>query len=172
MRKREEFTKTQLRRSLKICNRTLEGYLQPLKQAGYLELVGELEGNGRGPAPYIWRLTKNTGKAAPIVRRDGSIYDPNLAGEVCQAAQRIWNALRLAGAEMTPENTSAIAGVAATVVRKYLLALEQAGYLEGDGPPKGYRLAQDTGPLAPMGTRAGVFDQNLCEYCNFGGRNG
>ena len=55
-------------------------YIKALKKAGYLLEFGEVKTG----VPVIYKLIKNTGTKPPQVKRDKSVYDPNL-GQIVKA---------------------------------------------------------------------------------------
>jgi hypothetical protein len=52
-------------------------YLAGLLESGHLKQISPAK-FGPGGCPAIYRLVLDTGAAAPIIQRDGSVFDPNL----------------------------------------------------------------------------------------------
>lgn len=73
----KRFTAAQLEATATIRRANLQKYLLALDRAGYLTLVRPKQ-NGKSLGHAIWRLARDTGPRAPIVRTDSSgVYDPN-----------------------------------------------------------------------------------------------
>lgn len=58
-----------------------KAYLQALHQAGYLTLVAEGKGQGRGGIQARYRLSRDTGPKPPMIQKTHAVFDPNL-GEI------------------------------------------------------------------------------------------
>lgn len=71
------FTTEQIEATAGITRDNLRKYIKALRKSGYLRLVRPKQ-NGKSQGHAIWRLIRNSGARAPIVRMDGSgVYDPN-----------------------------------------------------------------------------------------------
>lgn len=71
------FTTAQIIATSGIAHDNLHKYCKALRRAGYLRLVRPKQ-NGKSEGHALWRLARNSGTLAPIVRRSGSgVYDPN-----------------------------------------------------------------------------------------------
>lgn len=77
MRVLKQFTSAQLEATAEVGPTNLKKYLPALAKAGYLRLARPKR-NGQTGGHAVWRLARDTGIKAPIVRFDGSgVYDPN-----------------------------------------------------------------------------------------------
>lgn len=77
MRVMRRFSRGELMTTAEAGQRTVEGYVRALRDAGYLRLA-RARVNGRPGSSDIWALARDSGPLAPIVRQDGSgVYDPN-----------------------------------------------------------------------------------------------
>lgn len=73
----KRFTTAQVIATADISPANLRHYLPALARAGYLVLVRPKQ-NGKSLGHAVWRLARDTGPRAPIVRTDSSgVYDPN-----------------------------------------------------------------------------------------------
>jgi hypothetical protein len=73
----KRFTAAQIEATAEIQEENLRKYLKALAAAGYLAQVRPKQ-NGRPGGHAIWRLARDSGPRAPLVRYDGSgVYDPN-----------------------------------------------------------------------------------------------
>lgn len=73
----KRFTSAQIEATAEVSPANLQKYLQALARAGYLVLVRPKQ-NGKSLGHAVWRLARDSGPRAPIVRTDGSgVYDPN-----------------------------------------------------------------------------------------------
>lgn len=71
------FSTIQIVATAEISAINLRKYLPGLARAGYVQLA-QAKQNGKVQGHAIWRLVRNTGPRAPIVRTDGTgVYDPN-----------------------------------------------------------------------------------------------
>jgi hypothetical protein len=142
----------------------IQKYLKLLLQNGYVQIVRDLRGDGRGE--FVYRLVKDTGAGVPLDRGNGTLYDPNLAGPCEPAQQRIWNALRVAHCALTREDIGIRAEVSFSFTSTYLNGLNRHGYLKVTGTrrSKFYFLVRDTGPFCPAWQAKKLFDQNLGTY--------
>lgn len=71
------FTTEQIEATAGITRDNLRKYVKALHRAGYL-CIARPKQNGKSQGHAIWRLARNSGTRAPIVRMDGSgVYDPN-----------------------------------------------------------------------------------------------
>lgn len=60
-----------------IPHRNARAYIAALSKAGYISRIGlRKDGAGSAPRSKVWRLIKNTGPKAPLLRR--CLLDPNL----------------------------------------------------------------------------------------------
>lgn len=134
----------------KVGGRTGVPYLRALAAAGHLEQVG----------PTEWRLVRDTGAEAPRVRADGSPVTQGLGRE------QMWRTIRLLRAEFDFRELAIAAStdvqpVSDADARFYVQHLARVGYLRRVRPddrkrPARWRLARDTGPLAPKVCKAKV----------------
>lgn len=163
--KKQGFTTLEAMKACSASRGTVEAYLRALHKAGYMTRE-RIDGH---KVRYV--LTKDTGPAAPEIHAGDEIYDPNLAGKVLSARQRVWNILRVARTTGYSE-LIANAQITETNVRRYLSALVKAGYCNRQRPsgngkrmPIIFFLIKDTGPLAPeVDSRdTTVFDPNTLE---------
>lgn len=73
----KRFTSAQIEATAAISRDNLRKYLKALHQTGYLVQVRPKQ-NGKSLGHAVWRLARDSGPSAPIVRTDGSgVYDPN-----------------------------------------------------------------------------------------------
>jgi hypothetical protein len=111
-----------------------------------------------------YRLIRDSGQMPPLIRMDGSLYDPNLSGPVERWQQRAWNALRIS----SPLPLSAIATWAERSemgAYDYLLALKKTGFCQSRGD---LWICHSRVPYAPVliserGIRR-IFDPNSGHY--------
>lgn len=93
-------------------------WLRRLIQAGYIaETASHLT------------LTKNTGPLPPLARRDGSIYDPNLAGEIELWQLALWRGLRAQKTATTASLRQIAQGRNLIDLRVFISALFKAGWI-------------------------------------------
>jgi hypothetical protein len=162
MRKRKIFTLEQLRDHLEGSDRTSSMFVECLRKHGYIEIERDMR-NGQGRGEFEFRLVKDTGAAVPQTMGD-KIWDPNLAGPIPAARQRIWNAMRNTHAQVPIGDLMIRADVGRQYCSRYLRKLEDFGYLKVDGRPSCYYLLKDTGPFYPVPIDGEVFDQNIGKY--------
>jgi hypothetical protein len=162
MRKRKTFTLEQLREHLEVSDRTAGMFVECLRKHEYLAIERDKR-NGQARGEFEFRLVKDTGAAVPQTMGD-KIWDPNLAGPIPAARQRIWNALRNTHAQAPIGDLMLRADVGRQYCSRYLRKLEDYGYLRVDGRPSCYYLLKDTGPFCPVPIDGEVFDQNLGKY--------
>lgn len=75
----KRFTSAQLEATAAVNPANLQKYLLALDHAGYLALARPKQ-NGKAMGHAVWRLARDSGPLAPIVRANGSgVYDPNQA---------------------------------------------------------------------------------------------
>jgi hypothetical protein len=73
----KRFTSGQLEATAEVTRANLQKYLLALSRSGYLALARPKQ-NGKSLGHAVWRLARDSGPHAPIVRTDGSgVYDPN-----------------------------------------------------------------------------------------------
>lgn len=73
----KRFTSAQIEATAEIQEENLRKYLKALDRAGYLVLCRPKQ-NGKPMGHAVWRLARDSGPRAPLVRFDGSgVYDPN-----------------------------------------------------------------------------------------------
>jgi len=73
----KRFTSAQVEATAEISRDNLRKYLKALDRAGYLVLA-KPKRNGKSLGHAVWRLARDSGPRAPIVRTAGSgVYDPN-----------------------------------------------------------------------------------------------
>lgn len=71
------FTAAQIQASAEVETHNLRKYIKALHRAGYL-IVHRPKRNGVTGGHAVWRLARDSGPAAPIVRFDrNGVYDPN-----------------------------------------------------------------------------------------------
>lgn len=174
-RKGREFKLSQIQQVLQCPKPTIHNYVKPLADNVYLAKRDLRPTRVSGWDDwYAYRLIRDTGKAAPMVRPDGTIYDPNLAGYEEFIQQRIWNALRLSSYPLESVEIAVRASSPDSTVKGYLQQLERYRYLRVEkssrlgrrgGGRKSYSLVRNTGPLCPVWKRGPLlFDQNLEIY--------
>lgn len=73
MRVMRRFTQLDLVAPSSAARRTVKDYVLRLCRAEYLTRT-ELPHN----QPHIYRLVRDTGPYAPVLRRDGTVFDPNI----------------------------------------------------------------------------------------------
>lgn len=136
-------------------------YLCMLRRYGYLNWQEGDKDHSR------FELIKDTGSGAPVDGRNG-LSDPNMAGQVCDSYQRMWNAicrLRFWHAEKLAE----AAQVSKTTAWRYSLGLATAGIVTRQMRDKKIKTSTDcfelirvTGTQAPLFLEnAELFDPNL-----------
>lgn len=166
----QQFTPTQL---IEACRRihpdisraSVTRYYSVLRDRGYIH------SSRRGH----YHLMKDLGLYAPIIS-NGSFYNPNQEG--LDPQNRIWRVARILRQFSIAELASA-AEVSAQQCHGYLHRLSQGQFVVCLNP-KGsrplmehaiYRLARDTGPIAPFvvgnkKSRSKLFDANKNEFIN------
>jgi hypothetical protein len=73
----KRFTAAQIEATAEVSPANLQKYLLALDRSGYLVKVRPKQ-NGCPGGHALWRLARDSGPRAPIVRNDGSgVYDPN-----------------------------------------------------------------------------------------------
>jgi hypothetical protein len=73
----KRFTSGQIEATADIRCNNLNKYLKALHRTGFLVQVRPKQ-NGKSLGHAVWRLARDSGPHAPIVRTDGSgVYDPN-----------------------------------------------------------------------------------------------
>jgi hypothetical protein len=71
------FTTEQIEATAGITRDNLRKYIKALHKSSYLRIARPKQ-NGRSQGHTVWRLIRDSGARAPIVRMDGSgVYDPN-----------------------------------------------------------------------------------------------
>lgn len=139
-------------------------YLRALVEAGWVARERNLAENGQ---PATFWLLQDLGPFAPRFGTDRSLVNPNQAGWVADPHQRLWNALRIQRRGRWSD-FAAPAEVCRRMAVTYLHALAEAGYVNrvrtsGRAGWFVWSLARDTGPVAPIALRAGLYDPNLVE---------
>lgn len=139
---------------------TVKTYLQCLVAGGYVEIVSR-----KRYSKSTYRLIKDSGIEAPRLSRKG---EPVKQGLITEA---IWRTLRILDVLDAAQITSHVAAsghdVALMYVKRYLVSLKKAGYLQvivvgGPHRLERIRLVRDTGPRAPQIQRVKtVYDPNL-----------
>lgn len=66
--------------TISITSKTARAYVEMLHRGGYLRQIGLLEPGIKA----VYRFVKDTGHQAPIIKRGGVVYDPNLDAIVYQ----------------------------------------------------------------------------------------
>jgi hypothetical protein len=176
IRERGIVTPASLSIDLECSVSTTYRYLGRLLEGGYLRIVSKAD---RERPDWRYRLIRNTGAAAPVFEK-GEVYDPNMAGEVKFAQQKIWNTLRIS--RLSIAEIVLVSGVSSLYTGQYLSALEVAEYLGsqrvyGGAEKRGktYWVRRDTGPLCPVvqfsrnHKQYKVFDQNLAQFVDITG---
>jgi hypothetical protein len=74
MRILRSFTRGQLAAVVEREPGSVSRYVTALHRAGYLRRTQIIEAGRRGAS---WRLVRDTGPVAPVLRRNGTVYDPN-----------------------------------------------------------------------------------------------
>ena len=167
IRKLRRFELPELRRRLEISPVTLHHWFACLEESGYLERVAA-NPEQFPQKPDRWLLVRDTGPAAPIRRSNGTLYDPNLAGEVELDQQRLWNTWRI-HRQLTVEDALRNACLdSEQTTRLYLRAMVRHGYAVVTNPrknPRVYLLVRHELPLAPIRLRDHrVFDPNINQF--------
>lgn len=71
------FTAVQIQATADVHRYNLYKYLKALQRSGYL-IAHRPKRNGFPGGHAVWRLARDSGPSAPIVRREGNgVYDPN-----------------------------------------------------------------------------------------------
>lgn len=148
------FTSAQIAEASGASIQSTQTYLRRLREADYLAVEQERVGG----SPRIYRLVCNTGAIAPYL--ETVVRDPNMATEVADKKQRVWNAVRM----LRVFRSSALnaCGVRSRDLQWYLRRLEKCGYVERFGFHKNYtfQLVRDTGVAAPLPHGDALFDPN------------
>ncbi|RJQ21990.1 MAG: hypothetical protein C4560_02915 [Nitrospiraceae bacterium] len=72
-----DFTIHEVEATAKLPYKSISVYIAALSRAGYILKVGlRKDGSGSAPRSKVWRIVKNTGPKAPVLRR--CLLDPNL----------------------------------------------------------------------------------------------
>lgn len=173
MRKRQNFSTSDIEDTTRIKETTIRTYLEGLEKAGFIERTGSIK-VGYYPKSFRaiqWALINDVGVDAPRVTREGKIVTQGTA------QQNMWRTMKMSG-EFNYIELAAIAGTDAhpvkpSAARDYIKHLYRVGYLtmtqkEKKGnrntTPARYRFikARNTGGKAPMVQRIKqVFDPNL-----------
>lgn len=129
-------------------------YLRRLMEADYLRIEQERSGGN----PRIYRLVCNTGAIAPYL--ETVVRDPNMASQVEDKRQKVWNAVRML--KVFRMRDLRACEVRDRDIQRYLRRLERCGYISRSGFNKNYtfQLLRDTGVAAPIPTGREVFDPN------------
>lgn len=147
-------------RRTSLNDETVRTYLSCLRKAGYLE-----RGDGVGDWTEF-RLIRNTGADAPLLRLDGKSSRQGLGTEA------MWRTLRMLSV-LDATDLARFASLATpttvSTAKNYLKWLNWAGYLDIVTPSRPGRQARyslargmNTGPRPPMIQRCGqLFDANL-----------
>jgi len=116
-------------------------YIQALEAAGYLRQLGERT-RGRRGSHVTWQLIRDTGPEAPVPLADGRVYDANrketvgrhdqmiVGADRGSARARAWSAIRTLK-RFTVAEIQAAARMSEDGTRRYLKALERAGFVHG-----------------------------------------
>lgn len=183
IREKRSFTQNELAAATGITLFTTQRMVQALVRIGHLQASSTAK-PGR---PGRYELARDTGPRAPILKKDGRVYDPNL-GEIFAAGEggagvistpfapdglgirRAWQAMRIVGTFNTFE-IAATAEISYDQAKRYVQRLARAGYLRlvrkavlgQAGSYHTYQLIRDTGPDAPICHRRSgrVYDPNL-----------
>lgn len=158
------FTRQDLRMAVPhVRQHVVHEYLAALIRSGRVAAGPMVPGWSRGDGKVRrYTLIRDTGVDAPRLRKDGSELPPT-------AQQLMWEAMRILG-EFTAHSLAASASTGEVAVpvgtaASYIRHLRAAGYLGAracDGGGGIYRIAHDTGGLAPLIQRTKVvFDANL-----------
>ncbi len=178
--RRAEFGVEDIASATKIKPGTVYDYLRALAYGGFLTATGlqrkgeaaprhKRERRNRGLrsqfAAVRYDLARDVGVEAPRLDRHGRPLPPDTRSNLWRAmkALKVFDFRELADAAGTEELP-----VKAKCANAYCLALALAGYLqvlsEVHNMPRRYRLARNTGPLAPQVLRVKhVYDPNLGE---------
>lgn len=71
----KRFSTLDIQATAEVHTRNLNLYLRALERAGYLRIIRPRQTRSMGHA--VWTLIRHTGPKHPVVRRDGSVFDPN-----------------------------------------------------------------------------------------------
>ena len=151
-----EFTVTELAHHTRLGKATIRDYLIGLERAGYLEKIAQ----GGPGAASIWRLSRDAGRHAPRVTKNGA---PVSMG---QGRLQMWRAMRVLG-RFTAQDLAIHASteehqVATNEAVTYCRFLWRAGYLTQQGPHYQFVRRRYSGPKPPMIQRVKqVYDPNL-----------
>ena len=137
-------------------------YLRALVAEGWVARERSLAEPGQ---PATFWLLEDLGPLPPQFAPGRVLVNPNLAGQVADPHQRLWNALRIQRRGRWAD-FSAPAEVCRRTTVVYLSALRGVGYVQAvrSAGREGWlvwSLARDTGPIAPVVLADGVFDPNL-----------
>ena len=163
MRARQRFTVRDIDGAGNANLYTVRDYLKRLTRAGILARVDVTD-----TGADVFEIARDPGPEAPAVRRDGTLTTrPGLANE------QMWRAMKMLGsfthADLAIAASTDVVRVKPAAAKDYVKHLLGAGYLAVITPatPKTkavYRLAKNTGPLAPCVCRTKwVWDQNRRE---------
>lgn len=126
-----------------------------------LERSGYLLRQGRGYDRH--RLERHTGIMAPMRRRDGSLYDPNLAGPIELGGQRLWVALRIQKS-LAQDEGAQFSGLSLGRVCQLLAAWRRVGVVARSArKPYSYWIVRNQA-IAPIVLSQGVFDVYLNRF--------
>lgn len=145
------FETAEILSTAKVLVRTGKPYLDALLAGGWLS---------KAPDDGLWVLVRDTGAEAPRVGPDGRPVTQGLGRE------QLWRTIRMLRGDFDYRELAIAASTEEVPVgeidaRYYLRHLAAAGYLRMVKPdtrrrPARWRLARNTGPLAPKITRAKV----------------
>lgn len=167
IRRRREFTISDLEDSTRINEETIRTYVTGLTRAGYLDREEPEQRPGERFQPSVWRLINDVGIEAPRVRRDGSVVTQG------RGREQLWRTMRILGEfdyrELAVQASTEAHPIAMTEAQTYCQYLHRAGYLAdivpgGPNRPARYRLLMSrySGPQAPQIQRIRqVWDPNL-----------
>lgn len=167
MKQMEYFTVTEIANAANMEVETCRHLIKRLLKQG---CVVSKSGKGVQGNPHTYTI--NASNDEPHFGKGSHARLPlNVIGRT--GHQLIWNTLRI-NQTITPNVTKAVTKCSITSIRRYLLALEKAGYVrcnriskklspeERAGQEYSYKLIRNTGPKAPIlrNKPAGCWDQN------------
>lgn len=175
MKQVECFTVTDIANAANMEVETCRHLIKRLQQQGCVAIKC---GKGVQGNPYTYTIKASND--APTFGKGSYTRQPlNVMGRT--GHQLIWNTLRI-NLTITPSVTKAVTKCSITSIRRYLLALEKAGYVrcrrlekhlspeERAGQEYSYKLIRNTGPKAPIlrSKPAGCWDQNEQKFYPYG----